>query len=466
MRKILAFAACVIGLSWAGMASAQVCQMSWFNYGYTPTSAQWQSCWNSKQNNLTYTPVNKAGDTMFGPLTTFASSTLAAGFTVPPGTAPASPNNGDIWTTSAGLYAQINGSTIGPYGTGGVASVGLALPGIFTVSGSPVTVSGTLTGTLNTQSPNLVWAGPTSGAAATPTFRALVGADMPNPSATTLGGIQSIVGTAHVWINAISTAGIPSTARPASTDLSDLPIPVSSGGTAASSASGTALDNITGFSSTGFVVRAGAGAYSFTSAANGITYANIAKSTTNTVSGNFTGGTANRADNAMPSCSTVASYLNYTSGTGIGCGSPQFAEFTYQTTSGTAGGETIASTTWTKRNLNTTLQNAITGLTGPTSNALSLPAGTYQFRITTTAANIAAVDCASRLRDTTTPATLAVSTQSQGNPANPLLLATVILSGTKTVELDTYCTTSAASPTALSSGEVEVWTDWQIRRIG
>lgn len=64
-------------------------------------------------------------------------------------------------------------------GTGTVTSVGLALPAIFTVSNSPVTTSGTLTGTLATQAANLVWAGPTTGAAAAPTFRALVTADFP-----------------------------------------------------------------------------------------------------------------------------------------------------------------------------------------------------------------------------------------------------------------------------------------------
>lgn len=66
----------------------------------------------------------------------------------------------------------------------GVTSVGLTLsvPGIFTqsVSGSPVTTSGTLGGTIGlaTESANTVWAGPTSGGAATPTFRALVAADI------------------------------------------------------------------------------------------------------------------------------------------------------------------------------------------------------------------------------------------------------------------------------------------------
>lgn len=54
-------------------------------------------------------------------------------------------------------------------------AVGLAITGpLYTVSQSPVTSYGTLTATLNAQSPNLVFAGPLTGAAATPTFRSLV----------------------------------------------------------------------------------------------------------------------------------------------------------------------------------------------------------------------------------------------------------------------------------------------------
>ena len=68
-------------------------------------------------------------------------------------------------------------------GTGTVTSVALSLPSIITVSGSPVTTSGTLTGTLATQTANTVFSGPTSGGAATPAFRALVAADVPDISA-------------------------------------------------------------------------------------------------------------------------------------------------------------------------------------------------------------------------------------------------------------------------------------------
>jgi hypothetical protein len=53
------------------------------------------------------------------------------------------------------------------------------LPSIFSVTGSPITTSGTLAATLATQSANTVFAGPSSGGAYAPTFRALVSSDMP-----------------------------------------------------------------------------------------------------------------------------------------------------------------------------------------------------------------------------------------------------------------------------------------------
>jgi hypothetical protein len=79
-------------------------------------------------------------------------------------------------------YGRVTAKASGT-GGGAVTSVGLALPNIFTVSGSPVTSSGTLTGTLANQSANQIFAGPTSGGAAAPAFRALVAADIPDLSA-------------------------------------------------------------------------------------------------------------------------------------------------------------------------------------------------------------------------------------------------------------------------------------------
>lgn len=69
---------------------------------------------------------------------------------------------------------------------GSVTSVGMTGDGVIfspTVNGSPVTSSGTLVPMLLQQTENTVLAGPTSGAG-TPTFRALVAADIPDLSAS------------------------------------------------------------------------------------------------------------------------------------------------------------------------------------------------------------------------------------------------------------------------------------------
>lgn len=67
------------------------------------------------------------------------------------------------------------------WNVGTVTSVGLSLPvSVFSVSGSPVTGSGTLTAAFANQSANTVFAGPTAGGAAVPTFRTLVAGDLPS----------------------------------------------------------------------------------------------------------------------------------------------------------------------------------------------------------------------------------------------------------------------------------------------
>lgn len=66
-----------------------------------------------------------------------------------------------------------------PSGGGVVSSVALALPSQFVVGGSPVTSSGTLSAGWISQGSNQVFAGPASGTTGSPTFRALVGADLP-----------------------------------------------------------------------------------------------------------------------------------------------------------------------------------------------------------------------------------------------------------------------------------------------
>jgi len=95
------------------------------------------------------------------------------------GAVPA-PGAGD---TAAGKFLKADGTWAVPTGSGTVTSVGLSGPSEFSISGSPVTGTGTLTFSKSNQAANTVWAGPTIGGAAAPTFRALDPADLPNHSA-------------------------------------------------------------------------------------------------------------------------------------------------------------------------------------------------------------------------------------------------------------------------------------------
>ena len=107
--------------------------------------------------------------------------------------------NGSSWVCKTLLSTDISG------GVGTVASVGLSLPAIFTVSNSPVTTTGTLTATLATQTANLVWAGPASGAAAAPTFRVLANADLPITGVSAATYPKVTVNTAGVVMAGSST---------------------------------------------------------------------------------------------------------------------------------------------------------------------------------------------------------------------------------------------------------------------
>ena len=80
----------------------------------------------------------------------------------------------------------------------GVTSVALTLPDVFAVTGSPITTSGTLAATLTTQAAARVFAGPTTGSAAAPTFRALVATDIPTLNQDTTGTAANVTGTVAV----------------------------------------------------------------------------------------------------------------------------------------------------------------------------------------------------------------------------------------------------------------------------
>ena len=81
---------------------------------------------------LAYAPL--ASPTFTGKVITAAPVTGSSGFNLPHGTAPTTLANGDLWTTTAGLYARINGATVGPYNAGTVIAAATISD---TVPGSP-----------------------------------------------------------------------------------------------------------------------------------------------------------------------------------------------------------------------------------------------------------------------------------------------------------------------------------------
>ena len=117
---------------------------------------------------------------------------------------------GPITGTAAPTFRSLVSTDIPalPYGTGTVTSVALALPSIMSVSGSPVTTTGTLTGTLTTQAANSLFAGPISGVGATPTFRALTTADLAGLGVGTVTSVgMTVPSILSVTPSTITTSG-------------------------------------------------------------------------------------------------------------------------------------------------------------------------------------------------------------------------------------------------------------------
>lgn len=186
--------------------------------------------------------------------------------------------------------------SMGPFfdddaGEGTVTSVGLAAPSIFTVFGSPVTSSGTLTFVLNPEAPNTVFAGPATGAANVPTFRLLTVSDLPTSNFTDVGtdgititgGTNAVIGSGTTIAQHVSDST--HNGYLSSTDWTTFNSKQPAGSYI------TAL--------TTDVVAAGPGSVVATIQPNVVTNAKLAQAPTHTVKGNNTAGTANVADLTM-----------------------------------------------------------------------------------------------------------------------------------------------------------------------
>lgn len=120
-----------------------------------------------------------------------------------------------IWDAScvSGAYNLASNACLGS-SSATVSSVGLSDNSSFiTVSGSPVTTSGTLVDTWLSQAPNLVLAGPTGTPAAVPSFRALTTYDLPSSTlsfldtSATNGGLSESGQTLYATQASASTNG-------------------------------------------------------------------------------------------------------------------------------------------------------------------------------------------------------------------------------------------------------------------
>jgi hypothetical protein len=106
-------------------------------------------------------------------------------------------SNGTAWVSSA------------PATSGTVTSVGLSSPGVlYTVSGSPVTTSGTLTLNLISQTANTFLAAP-NGSNGNPSFRAIVATDIPTLNQNTTGTASNITATSNSTLTTLSALSLP-----------------------------------------------------------------------------------------------------------------------------------------------------------------------------------------------------------------------------------------------------------------
>lgn len=184
-----------------GDVDADIWGISEQYYPSNPTAADaWGIRWNAANNEIQFV----GGGSNRAIIDLDQGNITGAAFIVSGGTASQFLKaNGTVDSNSYYLASNPSGYTTN---TGTVTSVALSLPAIFSVSGSPVTTSGTLTATLASQTANQFFAAP-NGSAGAPAFRAIVAADIPTLNQNTTGSAGSVTNSFIVRADSGTTEG-------------------------------------------------------------------------------------------------------------------------------------------------------------------------------------------------------------------------------------------------------------------
>lgn len=148
------------------------------------------------------------------PVTLGASAAAASPFRIPHGTAPSSPVDGDVWTTTAGLFVRVNGVTVGPLAAAGAGLSALTMNNGGAGAASGTTFDGTVARTISYNTIGAVPTGAVTTSGLTMATARLLGRTTAATGAIeeiTAGATLSLTGGSLGVASSVALAGSPTT---------------------------------------------------------------------------------------------------------------------------------------------------------------------------------------------------------------------------------------------------------------